>query len=230
MIKTSDLARLQEYSIGFSSSLKPLIAHLKKNNMIRKRGDSLVITPSGRITSSFFLGVDEGIFISKSIKKGRDPLYIVTGTSVFERAYVSERLQKGIQQLTKRRTSTRFFDSDILELLLRPKRRPSKWFQEIIWRITTDLLRCGCRNSPNCDCPPRKLSEVIVELRISGMDPEKISSELFRKYGIEAYPGDVTEYLNDTVRLGEAIARFADVLRRPVIADQARDTYSRIVG
>ncbi|MBU7005086.1 MAG: DEAD/DEAH box helicase, partial [Theionarchaea archaeon] len=230
LIKTGDLAKLQDFSIGFSSSLKPIIEELSKNRMVRKRGDSLVITPIGRITSSFFLAVDEGIFISRSIEKGRDPLSIVTGTSVFERAYVSERLQKGIQQLTRRKTSTRFFDSDILELLLRPKRRPSKWFQEIIWRISRDLLRCGCRSSPNCDCPPRKLSEVVIELRISGMDPDEISSELFKRYGIEAYPGDLTEYLNDTVRLGEAIARFADVLRKPGIADRARDVYNRIIG
>jgi helicase len=62
------------------------------------------------------------------------------------------------------------------------------------------------------------------------MDPEEISSELFRRYGIEAYPGDVTEYLNNTVRLGEAIARFADVLGKPGIGEQSRDVYNKIIG
>jgi len=230
MVKLGDLGRLQEYSIGFSSSIKPIIHELLGTGMIKKRGNSLVITPTGRIASSFFLSIDEGNSIVKSIKKGRDTITIVTSTSVFDRAYVSERLQKEVQQLTRRRTSVRFFDSDILELLSRPRRRPGRWFREVIWRITSDLLRCGCRNSPHCDCPPRKLSRVIIDRRTSGMDPDKISSYLFKRYGIEAYPGDIAEYLNNTVRLGEAIARFCDVLGKPGPGDRAREFYNRVVG
>jgi len=62
------------------------------------------------------------------------------------------------------------------------------------------------------------------------MDPDKISSDLFKRYGIEAYPGDIAEYLNNAVRLGEAIARFCDVLGKPGPGDLAREFYTRVVG
>jgi helicase len=93
-----------------------------------------------------------------------------------------------------------------------------------------DLLKCRCKGTPNCDCPPRKLSEIIIRLRTSGFPPEEITGQILNRYGIEAYPGDLLEYLNDAVRICEAVARLSDVLKKPKLGDRSRDLSTRIIG
>ena len=230
MLTINEMDRLQDYSVGFSSSMKPLIDKLLRTGMLRRKGRSLVITPIGRIASSFFLSGEESSYMIKSIKKGLPALIIVIGTRAFDRVYLSEKLQKQIERSSRRKTSIRFFDSDVLEILAHPRRVSSPWFRDIIGRITTDLLRCRCKGSPHCDCPPRKLSEIILQLRISGLNPEKISAEVYKRYGIEAYPGDVLEYLNNAVRLSEAVSRFSDVLKRQKLANDSHELCAKIIG
>ena len=201
-----------------------------RSGMIRRKGGSLVITTTGRTASEFFLSEEEAAFMIRSIKRGSPPLDTVVATSTFERVYVSEKLQKNMERSFRRQTSIRFFDSEVLNLLSRPKGVFSEWFKEAIARITLDLLRCGCRDSPHCECPARKLSAIILRLRISGLSPEAISNEVMGRYGIEAYPGDVLEYLNDTARLSEALCRLCEILNRQKLAEQSHELYLKIIG
>ncbi len=229
-LKANELDRLQDYGVGFSSSLRPIIEGILRRGMVLKKGSSYVVTPTGRITSSFFLSPEQSAFMVKSVKKGLPPRAIVVGSTQFERAYLSEKLQKQLERSSRRHTSVRFFDSEVLDLLSRPRRITSHWFREVVGRITSNLLRCRCKGSPHCDCPVRKLSERILDLRLSGSNPEEISKMIFSLYGIEAYPGDILEYLNDAVRSSEAVSRFSEVLKRPRLADRARNLTAKIVG
>jgi helicase len=230
MLSREELDRLQDYSVGFSSNLGTILDDLLRSGMVRSKGNSLVITPLGRLSSSYFLSIEQSAFMARSVRKGLKPMEIAVGAQSFDRAYVSESLQRQIEQAYRRRISIRFFDSDLLDILSRPRRMPSRWFREVVGRVTVDLLRCRCRGSPHCDCPPRKLSEVILKLRIAGNEPEGISKEIFKRYGIEAYPGDVLEYLNDIVRLSEAITRFAEILGKPRLGDESKRLGERIIG
>ncbi len=230
VLSPSELERIQENSVGFASETAPLVDGLVRSGMVRKRGGFLVITSIGRTASEFFLSEEEVAFMVRAVKKGSPPLSTVVATSAFDRVYVSEKLQKNMERSFKRETSSRFFDSEVLDLLSRPKGVFSDWFKEAIGRITLDILACDCRDSPHCECPPRKLSAIILQLRISGRSPEAISNEIMERYGIEVYPGDVLEYLNDAARLSEALCRLCDVLNRPKLADRSHELYLKIVG
>jgi len=230
VLSASELERIQNHSVGFTSGTAPLVEGLARSGMIRRKEGSLVITAIGRTASEFFLAEEEAAFMIRSVKKGSPPLDTVVATSSFDRVYLSEKLQKNIERSFRRQTSIRFFDSEVLNLLSRPKGVFSEWFREAIGRITLDLLACGCRDSPHCQCPPRKLSAMILRLRTSGLSPEAISNEIMERYGIEAYPGDVLEYLNDAARLSEALCRLSEILDRRRLADKSHELYLKIVG
>lgn len=230
MLTKGELDRLQGYSTGFGSSLGPLVAELLRANLIKKRGDSLVITPVGRIASSYFISPNQAKTLVRDMKKGVKIIEALVGVQAFERVYLSERLQKQIESDTRRRVSVRLFDSDLLEFLVRPSRVRSKWLREVVGRIVLDILSCSCRGAPHCDCGPKKLSEIIIRLRLSGSNPEGIASHLFERYGLEVYPGDALEYLNNAVRIAEALSRFAEVLGRAKIGEEASRLRSRLIG
>jgi helicase len=230
VLSKSELGRLQDYSIGFSSSMKPIVDSLAEGGFIDSKPDSYTITPLGRITSSFFLSLSEAELIRESISEDQPPLEILVQISSFERAYLSQKLQKQILHSMGRRASAMFFNSDALELLANPRKVSTRWLSEVIGNISRDLLQCSCRSSPYCACPSRKLSRQIIRLRTSGKSPGEISRSIFDRYGIEAYPGDVTEYLNDAVRLAEATHGFCKVLDRPDLAKRSQDLMSKIIG
>jgi len=230
VLSKDEIEALQEYSVGFSSEVNPHLRRLLSSGMIRKTDQGMAITPTGRVVSSFFLSPEQSALMIRSVKKGADPLKTLVEATTFHRAYVSDRLQNEVERSYRRRISIRFFDSEILDLLSRPRRRVSPWLREMIGRIHRDLLNCRCRAKPYCDCPPRKLSEIMVRQRISGSSPDEISSLMVRDYGIQAYPGDLLEYLNDVARLSEALARLSEIRNKERLAEAYHHIFAQIVG
>ncbi len=230
MLRPEELDTIQRRSLGFTSDIRSVVTPLVRDGMVSRRSGFYAITPVGRIVSSYFLSPEQSSLMIKAARRGLSPLEAIVSASVFDRAYLSERLQKQIESSSRKHISVRFFDSDVLDLLSRPRKVSGEWFKGVIGRITVDLLRCRCKSSPHCSCPPLQLSKTIIELRLSGRDPDGISAEIYRLYGIEAYPGDLLEYLNDATRLAEALSKLAEVINRPRTAQQAQQLCESIMG
>jgi|GEM_PF-2942431 len=84
-----------------------------------------------------------------------------------------------------------------------------EWEDKKTVKFAKEFLSCGCKESPYCGCPPKKLSKFIVELRMEGLDPIEIVKEL-EEYGIEAYQADIFDHLTQCVILLEAFERLVD--------------------
>ncbi len=230
ILSAQELDQLQNYSVGFSSSLKPLIHTLLENGMVSRKNKDYLITSTGRAASSSFLNCEQARCIINEVNKGAPPEDIIVSIDYFDRAYLSERLQNQIRSSFNRKTNSLLFNSDALELLSHPRRVASNWLKEIINNLSKDLLDCSCNSSPYCGCPERKFSKKLIEMRLSGLSPLAISKCLFQRYGVKAYPGDVLEYLNNTVRLGEAVAKFADILANSKAVKQSEKLCLQVIG
>ena len=228
-VEGKDLSRLQRFSTGFNMPVERALRILVRAGLVKRKRDSVLITPIGRITSTFFLTPEEAEFIIRSIKRGHGPLDIIAGVSVFDRVYLSEKLQARLEGMYRRRISSRFFDPAVVRLLSRPKRGIPRWMVRLLGRIASDLFSCRCPNRPECGCAEKRLSKLVVELRTRGMDPDSISRRIEELYEAQIYPGDVLEYLNDVARLSLAISRFSEELGREKTSRSALTLFEEVV-
>jgi len=84
-----------------------------------------------------------------------------------------------------------------------------------------DFLRCDCKESPFCDCPPKKFATAIIELRERGLDHRQISRHLLDEYGLDIYPADVLSFLEDSVHVLEAVRDIARLSGKEALAESA---------
>ena len=74
-----------------------------------------------------------------------------------------------------------------------------------------DILACDCEGAPFCGHPEERFQRYVLELRAQGFDPEEIVTAMGADYHLEAYPGDVLSFLDESVRLLEAMESLAAV-------------------
>jgi superfamily II helicase len=86
-----------------------------------------------------------------------------------------------------------------------------------------DFLDCACEANPHCGCAERKFVRYLLELREQGLGPQAIVDVMGDDYMLYAYPGDVRNFLDDSIRTLEAVVALADVDDAPDVAATARD-------
>jgi helicase len=102
--------------------------------------------------------------------------------------------------------------------------------REELMNFAKEFTRCGCKDTPYCGCPERKVSIKILELRAEGASPNRIIQEFTDSYGIYAYSGDLINYLDTIVRHLEAIEEMARVLGKKETARETKRQKERIEG
>lgn len=80
-----------------------------------------------------------------------------------------------------------------------------------IVNFVNDFFICDCYYSPMCNCIEKNISEHIINRRLQGWSPVEISKEFKREYELIIYPGDVYSYLDQTIRVLDAIKLIAKV-------------------
>jgi superfamily II helicase len=85
-----------------------------------------------------------------------------------------------------------------------------------------DFLRCECRDRPLCDCPEKKFTRKVIELREEGLDHHQISGFLLEEYGIDLYPADILSFLEDSVHILEAIEDIAQLQADTAVVSETR--------
>jgi superfamily II helicase len=87
-----------------------------------------------------------------------------------------------------------------------------------------DFLDCACEANPHCGCAERKFVRYLLELREQGLGPQAIVDVMGDDYMLYAYPGDVRNFLDDSIRTLEAVSALADVDDASDVAATARDS------
>ncbi|WP_295590271.1 DEAD/DEAH box helicase [uncultured Methanobrevibacter sp.] len=194
----------------------------------------LEVTNYGRATSVSFLSIEEAEFIKNTLNDkeyliryvGHSPMYrkkekydklkvlilaMALDLEMFENAYLSSVVHNQISNALKIKFSTRLFAESTLDIISSGEaiEKVDKKFQDALIALQTDFMQCNCQDRPFCSCMQRGISEVILNERLKGKDPQDISNKLFRKYQIQVYPGDIFSWLDNLVKNLDAIKRIS---------------------
>lgn len=186
-------------------------------------------TPLGRAAVAHFLSPEQVCIIADGLRKGRSAIEIAITLEGFEDLYVkfAERVSAALRvQISERALHGSFLDligsADLKDL--------ERHLQRYCLDFARDFLRCTCKDAPYCGCPEREVSRRILELRAEGRSPAQIIEHFSDSYGMYAYEGDLINYLDQVVRLLEAIGAVAEVLGEAKAAQEAAEMRGRIEG
>jgi len=209
--KISDLVETPKWPIDPKKALEILESY----NLIREDDGKLKATDYGMAVSKSFLKPEEAEYIRENLDEW-DPLEIALSMEPFENAYLSNRLHNQLTQNLKVKFSNRLFADSTLDIIFNGDNliKLDEKLQEAVLNIQIDLLSCECKERPFCNCIQDKLSEYIVKMRLRGKDPSDISRILLKRYQIQAYSGDIFNWLDSLLRILESIKRIAKASKK----------------
>ena len=234
-IKSVDELNKFYNDIEIPVSLKTTVNEMEDLGLINvKANNALEVTNYGRATSVSFLTIPEAEFIKNTLNDknylknyvGLSPMYkkkdkidklkvlvmaMALDLEMFENAYLSSVIHNQIANALKIKFSTRLFAESTLDIISSGEaiEKLDKKYQDAIIALQSDFMQCKCQERPFCQCMQRGISEVIINERLKGKDPQDISNKLFRKYQIQVYPGDIFSWLDNYVKNLDAIRRIA---------------------
>ena len=221
--------------IDIPVSLKTTVNEMEDLGLINVgANNALEVTKYGRAASVSFLTISEAEFIKNTLNDknylknyvGLSPMYkkkdkidklkvlvmaMALDLEMFENAYLSSVIHNQIANALKIKFSTRLFAESTLDIISSGEaiEKLDKKYQDAIIALQSDFMQCKCQERPFCQCMQRGISEVIINERLKGKDPQDISNKLFRKYQIQVYPGDIFSWLDNYVKNLDAIRRIA---------------------
>jgi superfamily II helicase len=98
-----------------------------------------------------------------------------------------------------------------------------------VLEFAEDFLDCDCQANPHCGCAERKFVRYLLELREQGLGPQAVVDVMGDDYMLYAYPGDVRNFLDDSIRTLEAVEALADVDGQKDVAEKARQKRDDLV-
>ena len=154
----------------------------------------------GKAVSVSFLSIEEAEFIRKNLNK--DILDSIVSLERFENVYITNTLRSTLEL-----KSAKLFSGEVLEAVAKPKEI------KIVEPLIMEFFTCDCKDYPYCECPIKKISRKMIEYRLKGYSPKKIS-KAFLKYNLIIYSGDVFSYLDSVVHKIEAFERIARIFNK----------------
>jgi len=98
-----------------------------------------------------------------------------------------------------------------------------------VLEFAEDFLDCDCQANPHCGCAERKFTRYLLELREQGLGPQGVVDVMGDDYMLYAYPGDVRNFLDDSIRTLEAVEALAEVDGQGDVAAKARQKRDDLV-
>ncbi|MGB9844195.1 DUF5814 domain-containing protein [Methanothermobacter tenebrarum] len=196
-------------------SPKEALEILESYGLIIEDDGRLKVTDYGMAVSKSFLKCEEADYIKENLDS-MNPLEIALSMEPFENAYLSNRLHNQLTHRLKVKFSNKLFADSTLDIISNGDNiiKLDEKLQEALINIQIDFLSCECKERPFCDCIQDKLSEYIVKMRLRGKDPADISRLLLKRYQIQAYSGDIFNWLDSLLRILESIKRIASASQK----------------
>ncbi len=74
-----------------------------------------------------------------------------------------------------------------------------------------DFLDCDCQSNPYCGHAAEKFARWVLGERLDGRAPDEIIDAMRDAYGVYVYHGDLVNFLDDAIRLLDALTDLAAV-------------------
>lgn len=178
--------------------------------LVKEEEGQLRATRFGRAVSVSFLHHEDAEYIRKNMGR-KNSMELVINLEPLENAYLSNRLSAHISKVLKINMSSRLFADSTLDILSSSDNlvKFDPVFQEKIVNLQMEFFTCKCKEKPFCTCFQEGLSRKILRYRLQKRDPVEISRRLLRDYDVHIYPGDIFSWLDQIIRLLEAMRRIA---------------------
>ncbi|HEY0196213.1 MAG TPA: DUF5814 domain-containing protein, partial [Methanobacterium sp.] len=201
-----DAYKNQDLPLEFDTALNIITDY----NLVKEKEGIFKATRYGRAVSVSFLHHEDAEYIRKNMAR-KNPLELVLDLEPLENAYLSARLSAHISKVLKINISARLFADSTMDIISSSdnlvKFDPA--YQEKIVNLQMEFFTCNCKEKPFCTCFQAGLSRKILRYRMQKKDPVEISRRLLRDYDIHIYPGDIFTWLDQVIRLLEAMGRIA---------------------
>ncbi|MHA1866180.1 MAG: DUF5814 domain-containing protein [Candidatus Heimdallarchaeaceae archaeon] len=225
--------------LGRTNKLSDIVKNLVKMEMLEFKDKTIYPTKLGKATSLSFLAPPFALRLVQEIKRRQkniksEDLVLDLAVSIrpFTAAYLSSRLQAEVERLLKSTISTSVFSGAILDLYSGESwgidRKPSSFILDTFSKWTKEIFVCDCPEKPFCDCGEKTFSKIIVNYRLNGYNPTRISTEIRKNLNIQVYPGDIYSWLDQIVHSLEAVKRLSSVLKEVEIEKTSKNIGKRI--
>jgi len=197
--------------MGSNHSLDYILGKLVEYGMV-KEGEDIGVTRYGYFTGISFLYPEDAELIRKNLNL---PIVdLLSLVNPFEGVYIPMGLKNRISKVINVNIPTKFIDAfEIIKENMEKIRdrnlldRILPWIMEFEGMIEEDIVRY--------------FSKYIINLRIGGKTPLQISRHIYHTLNLQTYPGDIYNYLENTVKILDAIERIGSIYNRKVSEDAA---------
>jgi helicase len=168
--------------------------------------------------------------IKDGICSKKEPVDILVLLEVFDKAFFA-----GVDRIAASlnvRLPSRVFQGAAMEMALSGESlaRLDNTTRLKLVNFAAEFLSCKCKDTPYCGCPEKKFSKRLFDLRYEGLSPGRMIDALTARYGVFAYPSDLLEYLEMSVRHLEAVVEVADVVGDEHSSEKAGKLLKYLVG
>lgn len=188
------------------------LMELSDKNMIKINEEQKYAEPTnyGIAVSKSFISVNTAEYIKNHIFD--DVLDIALDIEQINNVYLSNLIINSFSDIDYK-ISSRLFSESIRLMFYQGRffHILNKKCKNMIINIVNDFLFCDCYYCPICDCLEKNISLHIINRRLQGWSPVEISKEFKREYELVIYPGDIYSYLDNTIRILDAVKRIAKV-------------------
>jgi helicase len=185
------------------------VAELISMGLAEAEEGNIMLTPLGGVAVTHFLKPSTAVRLSKLVKQGRHPLDVVTELAPFED--VHSRLAERISKSLGYPVSSRIFSGGFLDVMSDGEvlTKLERDVRERLLDFATRFCRCECNDTPHCPCAQREFSREVLDLWMELGDVDGVLRRLEEDFDAYAYEGDLIDYLDEAIRLLEAVGEVA---------------------
>jgi superfamily II helicase len=209
--------------LGFESDINSELGDLISMGLAEAEDGRVILTGLGSVAVAHFIEPHTAEKLATLVEEERHPLDVVAELLPFDG--VHSRLAERISNSLGYPVPSRIFSGGFLDVLsdgdvlqdLDPDTR------DRLIEFASRFLRCDCRGAPHCPCAQREFSREVLDLWVELRNLKAVISRLEEDFDAYAYEGDLTDYLDDSLRLLEAVRDVAAQKGKTEIAGKATE-------
>jgi len=206
---TGQLGRCCEMLLGLEGDMGHEVGDLISKGLAEAEDGRLWLTPPGGVAVAHFLEPSTAARLVEMVMDERHPLDIVAELAPFDGLH--SRLSESIAKSLGYPVPSRIFSGGFLEILSNGEVlvKLDTHTQEWLLDFATRFLRCECDGAPHCPCAQREFTREVLDIWAELRDVNSLIRRLEADYAAYAYEGDLIDYLDDALRLMEAVGEVA---------------------
>ncbi|EHP85261.1 DEAD/DEAH box helicase [Methanotorris formicicus] len=203
--------------LGRNLDLNYVIGKLEDYGMVDMVGNNIHPTKYGYATSISFLYPKDAEAIREAIKNKEEIMELIVKILPFDNIYISPSLKNKLSRIFHINIPSRFVDA--LQII-------RENFEKVREKHLKEMLIPIILEFEEEDVIP-KISKTIINLRMNKKTPSQISKILYEDYRIQTYSGDIYTYLENVIKLLDAIERIGNIYNKNY-AIKAKELKERI--